>query len=174
MALNQVNIMSALTTNPAERKKPNFEKNFERGKVICFRCEEKGHIARKCLSEKVMPQENWRSKNNDANKREVNMLEQEVFPAIRRKRSESQRETTTRRTRSKPNEPMEISEEIPETIVNNTTSTPRRRIPRGPSILDNIEPYNIWDDLVNVKANVNIGQMMQCREQQRKLLQIMR
>ena len=55
------------------------------------------------------------------------MLKQEVFPAIRRKRSESQRETTTRRIRSKPNEPMEISEETPETIINNN-STPRRKI----------------------------------------------
>ena len=101
------------------------------------------------------------------------MLEQEVFPAIRRKRSESQRETNIRRTRSQTiNEPM-ITEQIPQTVVDNTTK-PRKRIPRELSLLDNIEPYNIWDDLVNIKANVNMRQMMQFRLQQQKLLQEMR
>ena len=45
MALNQVNIMAALTTNPAERKSYNPE-GKPRKELICFRCEEKGHIAR--------------------------------------------------------------------------------------------------------------------------------
>src|SRR3954467_10377435 len=88
---------------------------------------------------KVLPQENWRTRNDDQNRKEVNMLEQEVFPAIRRKRSESQRETNTRRTRSHTiNEPMVIIEQTPQTVVDNTTK-PRKKIPRGPSLLDNIE-----------------------------------
>ena len=54
MALNQVNIMAALTNNPTERKTYNPE-GKPRKELICFRCREKGHIARRYLSEKVLP-----------------------------------------------------------------------------------------------------------------------
>src|SRR3954454_758483 len=72
MALNQVNIMAALTNNLTERKTYNPE-GRPRKELICFRCGEKGHIARRCLSEKVLPQESWRTRNDDQNRKEVNM-----------------------------------------------------------------------------------------------------
>ena len=41
---------------------------------------------------------------------------------------------------------MEVTEQTPQIVVDNTTK-PKKRIPKEPSLLDNIEPYNIWDTL---------------------------
>ncbi|CAG8762429.1 11529_t:CDS:1, partial [Cetraspora pellucida] len=49
---------------------------------------------------------------------------------------------------------------------------PRRK--RGPSVVDNLEPYNIVQDLLNMKANVSYGQMLQYPDQKRHLANAMK
>ncbi|CAG8518727.1 3657_t:CDS:2, partial [Cetraspora pellucida] len=50
---------------------------------------------------------------------------------------------------------------------------PSRR-KRGLSVVDNLMPYNIADDLLNTRANTTYGQMLQYLNQRRNLAQVMR
>ena len=156
MSLNLVDILAALggeTKEKPERKLFRRNKSPTRKEIICYRCGEKGHIASKCLSEKI----------KDVNNIDIESEEEyEVFPAIRRKlRSESRKEKGLLEKT-----PEETHIETP--ILEKKKKSPPK--PREPSKIDQTPPYNVMDDLMTLPAHITVGQLMKYPDVKRAIL----
>ncbi|CAG8751591.1 5153_t:CDS:2, partial [Cetraspora pellucida] len=55
------------------------------------------------------------------------------------------------------------------TLTLGNFSPPRAHRKKGPSEIDKLEPYNMAHDLLNQKANITYGQMLEYSNQQRNL-----
>ena len=118
----------------------------------CYRCEEKGHIASRCYSEKPPINRSERNINTVTLDDEE---ETELYPALRRNtRSESRKE---RNLLSKPTTPLTRKiETIPDEVFEPTKKRNPPK-PREPSIIDQTPPYNVVEDLLNQPAKATYG-----------------
>ncbi|CAG8579151.1 7836_t:CDS:2, partial [Dentiscutata heterogama] len=89
------------------------------------------------------------------------------------KKSESKWEDRLRRREpeEQPQEPLPMNEEP---YISEEPTVTRSKYRRGPSRVDNLEPYNVVQDLLNTKSSVTIGQMLKYPNQRRNLAQALR
>ena len=139
-------------------------KTWDKKDIICYRCQEKGHYSKECMSEKPVYQRKSDKReasyigvytNSEEEEEEIEEVEEEEVYALprnkpyttnrktaqqleaeRKQQSESRRELNLR-SRKPVDEFMEV--ETPQII----TSTPKRKVKRGPSQIDQMPPYNV-------------------------------
>ena len=172
----------------------------QRSQIICYKCNEPGHIARDCLSEKFVKPRS----NNSAPNRRINYIEasdeeeedeEEIYSGMRgrprndrskpyetnrnitkekTKKSESAKELNlrTRRIIPDPMETEEESEEIIPPIVPPKVQKPRMK--SQPSIIDQLSPYDISEDILKMQSHATLGQMLQYPSQRRNLVKILK
>ncbi|CAG8578356.1 3738_t:CDS:2 [Cetraspora pellucida] len=123
--------------------------------IVCYRCVEKGHMAPTCISETKYrePKEERRPTDND---QKVNYCDYKY---------DSNESEPLLIDVGGQLEPMELDEPWP---------VKQLRRKSGPSVVDNLVPYNIADDLLNTRANTTYGQMLQYPNQRQNLAQVMR
>ena len=196
LSLNYANITAALAAQlddkkPKQRSENPPAKIWDKKDITCFRCQEKGHFAKECMSER--PAIRKRNFNNreasyvgvytDSDEEEE---EEEVYAiprnrsipyttdrrtarqteADRKRQSESRREMNLR-SRKPVDKFMEI--ETPQPVV-----TPKKKTKRGPSQIDQMPPYNVMQDLLQMPSSAKIGQLLQYPNQRRNLAQGLR
>ena len=168
----------------------NYNNN---GPRRCYNCNEIGHFAKNCLSEKKLQQQNRRNVSYVEYDNEGDS-EYEVYEAIRNKPNNR---TTPMRKPGRPpkttSTPVKIQE--PEVLVDfeedpfeddgqdieMKTETPKKivkpkvtRVKRQPSVIDQLPHYDISSDILNAPANVKIGQMLQYPDQKKNLAKILK
>ena len=170
ISLNYANISNSLNkqNEPRENKRYNRNKNFQRKgrtdkrNIVCYKCGNKGHYARECLSEKNNNQSNSNSKRKDANYLETSDYYDEpgnsgTIPEHGEVYGiEPSSESGKERKLLKRNKPEE----------KHTTKISAQ--------VDKITPYNVVDDILNVQVSANIGQMLQYPNQRRNLTKALR
>jgi hypothetical protein len=196
------NALSAQLEGKPERRKPKDDRNltkvwdtktWDKKDVTCFCCQEKGHYSKECMSEKPV----YRRKSDkreasyvgvytDSEEEEIEEVEEEEVYALprnkpyttnrktarqleaeRKRQSESRRELNLR-SRKPVDEFMEV--ETPQII----TPTPKKKVKRGPSQIDQMPPYNVMQDLLQMPSSAKIGQLLQYPNQRRNLAQGLR
>lgn len=93
------------------------------------------------------------------------------------KQSESTRELNLRSRKARP-QPMEIEETE---IIQPTPMVPlmqqkqkKPKMKAQPSVIDQLSPYDISDDILGMQANATLGQMLQYPNQRRNLVKILK
>ena len=170
----------------------------------CYRCGEQGHLARNCMSEKVLSQNPTQKyiKNKKVNyltietseESESSSSEEEETVYIgqrgksystnrkeakeKAKKSESAKEINLRSRKVK-TQPMEIE---PEVIVDwnegqDPFAPPKKSKPRTkaqPSDIDCQKPYDIANDIFYLQSSATLGQMLQYPNQRKNLVKILK
>jgi hypothetical protein len=184
------------TNNYNNNYNNNYESNLPRR---CYNCNETGHFARDCLSEKKQHQyrKNVSYIEYDS---EVNNEEYEVYEAIRNK--PTTRTTPLQKPGRPPKTPApkvkfnpEVKYKEPEIVVDfeedpfdetindveMKDDTPKKvnkpkvqRTKRQPSVIDQLPHYDVSGDILNSPANVKIGQMLRYPDQRRNLTKILK
>ncbi|CAB5379958.1 unnamed protein product [Rhizophagus irregularis] len=236
LSLNYANLSSALLAQtqpiqpqpvrriqPARYTQPNnltqtFRPNRPRTDIRdieCYRCGEKGHYARDCMSERNAR----RPQRRDAHYLETyeetydsydNYYEDEYYQDYYDDNYEEAEAYVTTRSRSqpttnyrpKPKQPRAVENiissesqqeqrlrrpqprqniNIPMDEVIETTATPAvppkrtvKRTPRMPSIIEQMPPYRISDDILNMPSSAKIGQLLKYNDQKKDFARILR
>src|SRR6185312_1151694 len=92
------------------------------------------------------------------------------------KSSESQKEMNLRnRTIINPiqNEPDIMDAVLPEVTFQPKESKQKIKLKSQPSVIDQIKPYDIANDILNMKSSATLGQMLQQPSQRRNLAKIL-
>ncbi|GBC24699.2 retroviral aspartyl protease family protein [Rhizophagus irregularis DAOM 181602=DAOM 197198] len=236
LSLNYANLSSALLAQtqpiqpqpvrriqPARYTQPNnltqtFRPNRPRTDIRdieCYRCGEKGHYARDCMSERNAR----RPQRRDAYYLETyeetydsydNYYKDEYYQDYYDNNYEEAEAYVTTRSRSqpttnyrpKPKQPRAVENiissesqqeqrlrrpqprqniNIPMDEVIETTATPAvplkrtvKRTPRMPSIIEQMPPYRISDDILNMPSSAKIGQLLKYNDQKKDFARILR
>ncbi|GBC26766.2 RNA-directed DNA polymerase homolog [Rhizophagus irregularis DAOM 181602=DAOM 197198] len=236
LSLNYANLSSALLAQtqpiqpqpvrriqPARYTQPNnltqtFRPNRPRTDIRdieCYRCGEKGHYTRDCMSERNAR----RPQRRDAHYLETyeetydsydNYYEDEYYQDYYDDNYEEAEAYVTTRSRSqpttnyrpKPKQPRAVENiissesqqeqrlrrpqprqniNIPMDEVIETTATPAvppkrtvKRTPRMPSIIEQMPPYRISDDILNMPSSAKIGQLLKYNDQKKDFARILR
>ncbi|GBC18044.2 hypothetical protein GLOIN_2v1843776 [Rhizophagus irregularis DAOM 181602=DAOM 197198] len=236
LSLNYANLSSALLAQtqpiqpqpvrriqPARYTQPNnltqtFRPNRPRTDIRdieCYRCGEKGHYARDCMSERNAR----RPQRRDAHYLETyeetydsydNYYEDEYYQDYYDDNYEEAEAYVTTRSRSqpttnyrpKPKQPRAVENiissesqqeqrlrrpqprqniNIPMDEVIETTATPAvppkrtvKRTPRMPSIIEQMPPYRISYDILNMPSSAKIGQLLKYNDQKKDFARILR
>ncbi|CAG8778861.1 8307_t:CDS:2, partial [Acaulospora morrowiae] len=130
----------------------------------CFQCGEYGHIARYCDKRPVDNQEHLRRP------RSVKHYELEGDDDYEIEEYDEQR--ARRKPDRVPSTEVEIHED--ELMDLDLEEIPKLRKKRGPSVVDSLTSYNIADDVLTLKSNITLGQLLQYPNQCRNLAKILR
>ena len=211
LTINYANLSNALMaqTQPVRRtqpqsfgnQRPTMRRNLQ--EISCYRCGEKGHYARDCLSER-----------NNTRRRDANYVEmyediydeyyegevedeyyeeqeEEVYVTTRAQpynrnrkdarqqekdrvvQSESRQEQRFRKPKYTQPTPMQVDERNP-VEQSAKPKEARRRIPRMPSVIEQLPPYHISDDILNMQSSAKIGQLLKYPDQKRDIARILR
>ncbi|CAG8749713.1 10719_t:CDS:1, partial [Acaulospora morrowiae] len=155
----------------------------------CFQCGEYGHIARYCDKRSVDNQEHLRRprsvkhyeiEGDDNYELEeydkvynTNVTRKVERPPKRRIEHSDDGEQRARRKPDRvPPTEVEIHEDEPMDLDLEEIPKPRRK--REPSVVDSLASYNIADDVLALKSNITLGQLLQYPNQRRNLAKILR
>jgi hypothetical protein len=197
---NRIEVLAAQVERQSNKPiRRNDNRSQSKTSIICYKCNEPGHIARDCMSEKA----NLNSRNIP-NNRKINYIEteetseeedvDEIYvgqrgrPPLNRptpytkdrkekvKQSESQKEQQLRTKSTFTPQPMVVdqSEEEP---IGSPRVVPKVKKPRmksQPSVVDQLSPYDISDDILTMKSQATLGQMLQYPNQRRNLVKILK
>ncbi|RIA94317.1 hypothetical protein C1645_818239, partial [Glomus cerebriforme] len=139
-----------------------------------------GHFAKECLAE--IPLQISQNTNQNINYIHVEDLEQPVEQEAYVVGTRSRPKTTT--TLSERTQTMQSESQKEHFLRQNANrnmdvsmknaTPPKPKTKRGPSVIEQLPPYNIADDILTQKANVTLGQMLQLPKQCRNFAEIIR
>ena len=172
---------------------------YQRSFTTCYNCEEKGHYARDCLAEKQPTMGQYKQMTQDNRRKNINYIGiedddvDEVYitrtprnqpystnrkqAKFSNKNSEFQREFKLRNRTVMPDEPDtqmdEIPVEIPIDVPVTKRTKPKPKFKTYPSVIEQIEPYDVSTDILNMKSSATIGQWLQLPAQRKNLAKIL-
>ncbi|CAG8592867.1 28848_t:CDS:2, partial [Racocetra persica] len=169
--VQQLSVNYVAATNQQEKDTREKERYKEiskpRKEIVCYRCGEKGHIARYCLSEKKYKEPNEEERRPTDNVRRVNYCEYEEdeLYVVDKRKQQVQPDTPDKRPRLQPeskwdnrlrprteNEPLlvDVGGQIEPMELGESRSIKKPRRKRGPSVIDRLEIdelfYNPWEE----------------------------
>ncbi|CAG8469669.1 6930_t:CDS:2, partial [Dentiscutata heterogama] len=188
LSVNYVAATNQQEKDPCEKYRENPRPRRE---IVCYRCGEKGHIARHCMSEKKYQEPKEEERRPTDNVRRVNYCEyeenelyvvdkrkQQVQPDTPEKRPRLQPESKwDNRLRTRPeNEPLQanVEDHVEPMRLDESRPIKKPKRKRGTSVIDKLVPYNIAEDLLNSRANATYGQLLQYPNQRSNLAQVLR
>src|SRR5260364_235263 len=196
LSLNYATIASVLT---AQTEKPQFKQNSsyhgntnkKNNNFSCFRCGEPGHYAKNCLAERLPTTgQQYPPSNQNQNKqnRNINFVEAEYedevyvtrhqpYSTNRKEQKEKQKQSESAKEHALRSKTPQIStkiEQIPIEVEQHIPPVKKILKKRLPSKVDQLNPYDISEDLLETPAHITYGQLLQYPNQWRNLAKALR